>query len=450
MQERSTLMTEGSVWKHILRFAIPLLWGNLFQQLYSVVDSLIVGNMLGSDALAAVSSSGNLIFLMIGLFTGIFTGTGVVIARYFGARDDENLSVAVHTTVAFGLTAGVLVTLIGSLLAPQMLRWMGTPESVLPNSLAYFQTYFCGVIFVILYNTSNGIFQAVGDSRHPLYYLIISSIVNVVLDLLFVGPLGLGVMGAALATVISQAVSATLGLRKLMHSTGPYRIWVRKIRFNGPMLKRVLTMGLPSGVQNSIIAIANVVVQSSINFYGAAAMAGCGSYSKLEGFAFLPINCFTLALATFVGQNLGAKEYDRAKRGSRFGIATCMVLAGLIGVVFNIFAPQLISLFNGSPDVVSIGVQQARIITCFYCLLAFSHSVAAVMRGAGRAIVPMLVMMVCWCIIRVSYITLIARGSGDIRMVFWAYPITWTLSSIAFCIYYFKADWPHYLDRKGQ
>ena len=447
--DNATRMTEGSVWRHIVRFALPVFWGNLFQQLYNVVDSMVVGNFLGSDALAAVGSSGNIIFLMIGLFGGIFTGASVVISRYFGARDDKNMSVAIHTTLAFGLTAGVIITIVGTFLTPHMLRWLGTPENVMPNSILYFRTYFYGVIFVVLYNTANGIFQAVGDSKHPLYYLIISSFTNVVLDLLFVAVLGMGVDGAALATVISQAVSAVLGLRRLMHAVGPYRIYPGKIRFNGPMLKQVLTMGIPSGIQNSIIAIANLVVQSSINVYGSMAMAGCGSYSKIEGFAFLPINSFALALSTFIGQNLGAKQYNRARKGARFGIITCLLLSEAVGVVVRLLAPQLIGLFNSDPQVVAYGVQQARIITLFYFLLAFSHAVAGVMRGAGRSIVPMLVMMICWCVIRVSYITLIARASGDIRMVFWAYPITWTLSSITFLIYYLKADWPHYLDKKA-
>ena len=300
-------MTEGSVWRHIVRFAIPLFWGNLFQQFYNLADSLIVGNLLGSDALAAVSSSGSIIFLLVGLFNGVFTGASVVIARYFGARDEKKMSVAIHTTVAFGLTAGVLVTVIGSLLVPQLLRWMGTPESVLPNSIRYFRTYFYGVVFVVLYNTANGIYQAVGDSRHPLYYLITSSVINIILDLLFVGPLGMGVEGAALATVISQGVSAALGFYRLIHVAAPYRVDPKKVRFHLPTLKQLLSMGLPAGLQNSIISIANVVVQSSINLFGAMAMAGCGAYSRIEGFAFLPVNCFGLAMATFVGHNLGAK-----------------------------------------------------------------------------------------------------------------------------------------------
>lgn len=448
MHERATLMTEGSVWRHIVRFAMPVFWGNLFQQLYNVVDSLVVGNFLGSDALAAVGSSGSLIFLLVGLFSGIFTGAGVVISRYFGAHDEGNMRVAIHTTVAFGLAAGVVLSVSGVFLTPAILRWMGTPESVLPNSIVYFRIYFSGVIFVVLYNTATGIFQAVGDSRHPLYYLIVSSSLNVVLDLLFVAGLGMGVDGAALATVLSQAASAVLGLRRLMNTTGAYRVWPRKVRFNLPMLRQVLTMGIPSGIQNSIIAIANVVVQSSINLYGAMAVAGCGAYSKIEGFGFLPISSFALALATFIGQNLGAKEYERARRGARFGVLASLLLSELIGGAIYLLAPALISLFNGDPQVVAYGALQARTVTLFYFLLAFSHCIAGVMRGAGRAVVPMVVMLVCWCVIRVAYITLVARDSGNIQMIFWAYPMTWTLSSIAFLIYYLKADWPHYLDQK--
>ncbi len=448
MHERATLMTEGSVWRHIVRFAMPVFWGNLFQQLYNVVDSLVVGNFLGSDALAAVGSSGSLIFLLVGLFSGIFTGASVVISRYFGAHDEGNMRVAIHTTVAFGLAAGVVLSVAGVFLTPAILRWMGTPESVLPNSIVYFRIYFSGVIFVVLYNTATGIFQAVGDSRHPLYYLIVSSSLNVVLDLLFVAGLGMGVDGAALATVLSQAASAVLGLRRLMNTTGAYRVWPRKVRFNLPMLRQVLTMGIPSGIQNSIIAIANVVVQSSINLYGAMAVAGCGAYSKIEGFGFLPISSFALALATFIGQNLGAKEYERARRGARFGVLASLLLSELIGGAIYLLAPALISLFNGDPQVVAYGALQARTVTLFYFLLAFSHCIAGVMRGAGRAVVPMVVMLVCWCVIRVAYITLVARDSGNIQMIFWAYPMTWTLSSIAFLIYYLKADWPHYLDQK--
>lgn len=319
--EKGTKLLEGSIWKGIVAFAIPLFLGNLFQQLYNTVDSLIVGNFLGSDALAAVSSSGSLIFLLVGFFNGIAVGAGVVISRYFGARDYENLKKAVHTDVAFGLVSGLLLTVIGMFLAPQILVLMGTPESVLPNSILYFRIYFAGSLAFVMYNIVMGILQAVGDSRHPLYYLIFSSIVNIVLDLLFVGVLRMGVGSAALATAISQAASALLCFIRLVRTNDIYQVKIREIRFHPAQLRQIISFGLPSGLQNSIISIANIVVQSNINKFGVMAVAGCGVYSKIEGFAFLPITCFAMALTTFIGQNLGARQYDRAKKARRSGLS---------------------------------------------------------------------------------------------------------------------------------
>lgn len=282
----STLMTEGPIWKKIVLFALPLFLGNLFQQLYNTADSLIVGNFLGSDALAAVSSSGSLIFLMVGFFNGIALGAGVVVARYYGARQIDKLQRAIHTDIAFGLVAGVALTVIGLILAPKMLIWMGTPEDVMPNSVLYFRIYFLGSLAFVMYNVSVGILQSIGDSRHPLIYLIISSLTNVVLDLLFVGVFHMGVGSAALATIISQFVSAALCLRRLMRSPEEYRVSLRKVRFDFSMLRQIIKNGLPAGLQNSIIALANVVVQSNINSFGKMAVAGCGAYSKIEGFGF--------------------------------------------------------------------------------------------------------------------------------------------------------------------
>lgn len=437
------LLTEGSIPKKILAFAFPLFLGNLFQQLYNTADSLIVGNFIGSDALAAVSSSGSLIFLLVGFFNGVSVGAGVVISRHFGARDKEGVERAVHTTVAFGIVSGILLTILGILFTPMILQMMGTPADVLPSSVLYFKIYFCGSIAFVLYNIFVGILQSVGDSRHPLYYLIISSVINVALDLLFVAGFGMGVGSAALATVISQFVSAILCFIQLLRTKEEYRIVIRRIRFDMPMLKQVISNGLPTGLQNSIIALANVVVQSNINAFGKMAVAGCGSYSKIEGFGFLPVNCFAMALTTFISQNLGARLYDRAKKGARFGVLCCVSMAELIGLLIYIFAPVLIAAFNSDPAVVAYGVEQARTVTLFYFLLSFSHCLAAIFRGAGRSMVPMVVMLVCWCIIRVSYITVVVRFIPDINVIFWAYPLTWFLSSIIFTVFYFKSDWVH-------
>ena len=425
-------------------FAIPLFLGNLFQQLYNTADSLIVGNFLGSNALAAVSSSGSLIFLLVGLFNGIAIGAGVVIARYYGARQISQLQKAIHTTIGFGLISGLLLTIAGLVLAPHILIWMKTPEDVLPNSILYFRIYFLGSLAFVLYNHFVGILQSVGDSRHPLHYLMFSSMVNIVLDLLFVGVLHLGVGSAAAATIISQFVSAGLCLYRLTKkSPEEYRVSLRRIHLDPFMLRQIIANGLPAGLQNSIISIANVVVQSNINGFGKMAVAGCGSYSKIEGFGFLPITCFSMSLTTFISQNLGAKKYDRAKKGVRFGVTCSLLLAELVGITIYFAIPVLISAFNSDPEVIAYGTRQAHTVTLFYFLLAFSHCMAGIMRGAGKSTIPMFVMLICWCIIRVTYITIIVRFVPSIDVIFWAYPLTWSLSSILFLIFYLKSDWIH-------
>ena len=442
-EQKSALMTSGPIWQRIVFFAVPLFFGNLFQQLYNTADSLIVGKFLGDTALAAVSSSGSLILLLVGFFNGISAGGGVVVARYYGARDTERVKRTVHTMVAFGLAAGVGLTVIGVVLAPQILILMGTPANVLPQSTAYFRVYFLGSVAFVLYNVFVGILQAVGDSRHPLFYLVVSSLVNVVLDLLFVAGFHWGVWAAAMATVISQCVSALLCLIHLLRARNEVQLFPRQVAFDGPMFRQVISNGLPAGVQTSIISLANVVVQSNINAFGSSAMAGCGAYSKVEGFGFLPITCFSLALTTFIGQNLGAGEIERARKGARFGILCSVTIAELIGGLIWLLAPVLIGAFNDSADVISYGVAQARTVTLFYCLLAFSHCMAGILRGAGRASVPMFVMLGCWCLFRILYITVAVSVVPSIRMVFWAYPITWSLSSVIFLLYARHSDWLH-------
>lgn len=444
-----TLLTEGVIWKKIVGFAIPLFLGNLFQQLYNTADSLIVGNFLGSDALAAVSSSGSLIFLLVGFFNGIAVGAGVVIARYFGARRQQELQDAIHTTVGFGIVSGILLTIIGLIMAPKILIWMKTPADVLVNSVLYFRIYFLGSLAFVLYNNFVGILQAVGDSRHPLYYLIVSSVLNIILDLVFVGVFHYGVGSAALATIISQFTSAGLCLYRLTKkSPEEYRVHLRKIRLHRKMLRQIISNGLPTGIQNSVISIANVVVQSNINSFGKMAVAGCGAYSKIEGFGFLPITCFSMSLTTFISQNLGARKIDRVKKGARFGVVTSLLLAELVGIIIYITIPVLISGFNSDPGVISFGVRQARTVTLFYFLLAYSHCMAGLFRGAGKAVVPMCVMLVCWCMIRVIYITIATSIIPEIEVVFWAYPLTWTLSSISFTVYYLKSNWLKSFEKK--
>ena len=431
----------------MLLFALPVFLGNVFQQLYNAFDAWCVGNYIGEEALAAVSSSGSLIFMMVSFFNGVAMGAGVVIARAFGAKDYKTMGKAIHTSIAFGLVTGALLTVAGVVFTPVILRWMGTPADVLPQSISYFRYYFCGAIFTVMYNIFVGILHAVGDSKHPLYYLIFSALINVLLDMVFVACFRWGVGSAAVATTIAQGISAALCLFHLLRVGAPYRVKLREIRFHQKSLRDIVRYGLPSGVQNSVIALANVFVQTNINSFGKAAMAGCGSYSKLEGFAFLPVTCFTQAISTFVGQNLGAGKHDRVKKGVAIGVICSCLMAELIGVLSYVFAPQLIGFFSDSPEAIDFGVRHMRTICLFYCLLAYSHCMAGVMRGAGKATVPMFTMLACWCLFRVTYISVAVKLVNELTTVSWAYPITWTLSSIIFTIYFIKADWIHNFDR---
>ena len=441
-------MTHGSPWRLIIGFAIPVFLSQVFQQLYNTADALIVGRFLGDEALAAVSSSGPLMFLLISFFEGMTMGAGVTISRYFGAGDHDKVSRAIHTNVLFSLLAGLFLTVVGVLLTPTLLRWMGTDPEVLPDAIAYFRYYFMGVLAVTMYNTCKSIMNALGDSRRPLYYLILSSVTNIVLDLLFIGVFHWGVWSAAVATTISQAVSMVLCLIHLMKRGTIYQLQPKKLRLDPEMLQQIVRYGLPAGVQNSVIGFANVIVQSNINSFGKIAMAAYGAYAKLEGFAFLPVTSFTMALTTFVSQNLGAAQYDRAKKGSRFGIISSVVIAEIIGVLMYLFAPALISLFTETPEVIALGAREMRTISLFFCLLAFSHAVAAVCRGAGKAFVPMIIMLLFWCVIRILYITIVMHIVHEIQYIYWAYPLTWSLSSIVYLIYYHFSDWVHGFEKK--
>lgn len=434
-------MTTGSIQRNLLSFAIPIFLGNLFQQLYHTADSLVVGNFVGKESLAAISSIGSLTMLLIGLFQGIFVGAGVVISKAFGEGDKAAVQKAVHTTVALGLSGGVLLTLLGYFFAPVMLVWMQTPPSVFDDAELYIRIYFLGISTLILYNTASGILQAVGDSRHPLYFLIIASVINIVLDLVFVAVFQMGIAGTAYATIIAQAVSAILSFRLLITTNDIIKVRLRHVRFHKGYLGPILRLGIPSGIQNSVTSFANVILQSSINLFGPSAMAGNGAFMRIQGFAFIPITAFALALTTFTGQNLGAGEYERVRKGARFGVIFAMVLAETIGLLMYFGSEPLITLFSRDPEVLSFGVQKSHIASLFLWSLALSHAMTGIFRGAGRSIVPMSVMLAIWCIFRIIFIQVGLSIVMDIRVVYWAYPVTWTISAVIFVIYYFSVDW---------
>lgn len=450
MQQRGARdMTVGNIYKNILLFALPVFFSQVFQQLYNTADAFLVGKYLGTEALAAVSSSGYLIFLLISFFEGLAMGAGVVISRYFGARQSERVSHAIHTNLLFGICSGAFLTVFGVAFTPTFLRWMNVDPEVLPAAIEYFRYYFYGALFLVLYNVCRGIMNALGDSRRPLYYLIFSSVLNFLLDWLFLGVFHFGVWSAAVATVLSQATSVLLCLLYLTRKSFAFRVSLRKLRFHGEILGEILRYGLPGGIQNSVIGLANVVLQAQVNSFGKLAMAAFGTQAKIEGFAFMPITSFNMALTTFVGQNLGAKEYERARKGARFGILSAMVLAEVIGIAYYFLAPKAVALFDATPEVVRLGALHARTTALFYCLLAFSHSVAAVLRGAGRAFVPMGIMLSVWCVLRLIYVLGVMHFVGELRYIFFAYPITWAVSSVIYLIYYLCADWVHGFERKS-
>lgn len=439
-------MTQGNPYSQIVAFALPIFLSQVFQQLYNTADTLIVGRFLGTNALAAVSSSGTLIFLLVSFFNGTSMGAGVVVSKYFGAKDGDKISRAIHTNIVFSLLCGIVLTLVGVFLTPTFLVWMKTDPDVLPEAIEYFRYFFLGSLAMIMYNTCRGIMSALGDSKRPLYYLIFSSLLNVALDILFVAGFGWGVWSAAVATVISQAASVVLCLRHLLVKDQIYSVQLKKLRIHGDMLREIIRYGLPAGVQNSVIAFANTIVQTQINSFGKYATAAYGTHGKIEGFAFLPIVSFNMAISTFISQNLGAGLYDRVKQGARFGIVAAVVMAELVGVLCYIFAPQLIGLFDSNEKVIELGTMQARTVSLFFFLLAYSHSIAAVCRGAGKAFVPMFIMLGVWCVLRICYIAYVSHTFGELSYIYWAYPITWAISSALYLVYYLKGDWIHGFD----
>ena len=440
-KEKAVNLTEGSVAKGLWAFTLPLMLGQLLQQLYNVADAWVIGNYADNASFAAVSAGGSLTFLVVGFFNGVSIGGGVVISRYFGAEDHQNVSKAIHTNVLFGVAASILVTILTVLFTPTILVWMQTPENVLPYSITYFRIYFAGISMIILYNIFMAIMRAVGDSVHPLYYLCISSVVNVILDLVLVAGMHMGVAGAALATVVSQGLSAILCLIRMQRTGGYMRIHLSKLRYDGPMMKRVLYQGLPAGIQNSALSIGNIVVQANINAFGEFAMSGMGAHSKIEGFVFIPIISISNALSTFVSQNLGAGEVGRAKKGAFLGTVVSMGMTAVMGIGMYLLAPQLIRIFTSEPQSVEYGVVFMRTVTIVYLFLTFSHEATGILRGLGMSVIPMLGMFGFWCVGRILYVTIALRVIHDFRVICWAYPLTWICTTITFSIVLFRTKW---------
>ena len=443
-QKKTLLMTEGSIWKSILLFSVPLILGNLLQQLYNTADSIIVGNFLGSNALAAVGSSGSPIYLLIGFSQGVAVGAGVVVSQYLGAKDKKETHIAVHTSLAIAVILGLILTVGGIAVSRSLLVWMNTPEEVLGDAVTYMKLYFGGVLFSVVYNMAAGILNAAGNSRRSVLYLACASITNIILDLMLIAGLKMGVAGAAIATDISQLVSCVLSLRFLMKVDADYKVELSAIRPDQRMTSRIVRIGLPTGIQNMVISFSNVLVQSSVNSYGAAAMAGFAAYMKIDGFNILPVSSISMAATTFVGQNYGAGRLDRVKRSVWVTLAIGVIYTLCTGAALLAGQDAILHLFTADEAVVTYGKLAMRWFCPFYFLLSILHGLAGAVRGTGASVPPMVVLLVSLCLFRVVWIQFLLPFFSGIEGVFILYPVSWGLGALLMILYAWKGKWMEY------
>ena len=435
------LMTEGSIGKKILLFSIPLILGNLLQQLYNTMDSIIVGNFVGSGALAAVGSSTTVINLLIAFSQGAAVGAGVVAAQYMGAGKRSGVQSAVHTALAMAAVLGIFLSLGGIFFTRTLLIWMKTPAEVLADSVLYMQIYSGGLLFNVLYNMAAGILNAAGNSRRSLLYLGCASVTNIVLDLILIAGFGLGVEGAAIATDLSQLLSCLLALRFLTRVSADYQVRLRKIRIEGDMALRIIRIGLPTGIQNMVISLSNVLVQSSVNSFGAKAMAGFGAYMKIDGFNILPVMSLSMAVTTFAGQNYGAGKLDRVKKGLAFTLVLSCVYTVATGILLLLCAYPVMRLFTSDPEVIADGKLVMRYFCPFYVLLGLMHSLAGAVRGTGRTMPPMIIMLASLCVFRVIWLSFIFPQLGTLGAVYLQYPVSWALGAALMALYAWRGHW---------
>ena len=430
-------MTKGNITRHLVNFALPLLLGNLFQQLYNMVDTWVVGNYVSNEAFSAVGTVGPVINTLIGFFLGLSSGAGVVISQYYGAGREEKVQQAVHTALMLTLALGVVFTVTGIAMTPLMLQLMKTPAEVAPEQATYLRIYFAGVIGLLLYNMGSGILRAVGDSRRPFYFLVVSAVLNTVLDLLFVIKFHMGVEGVAYATIIAQAVSAVLTLWVLMGAEGGIRLELRALRFTWSVLRQIVAVGIPAALQMAITAFSNVFVQSYINYFGPDCMSGWTAYNKVDQLVILPVQSISMANTTFVGQNLGVGDTPRAKKGVRISLWLSVAVTAVLLIPVLLFAPDLTAFFNSKAEVVSYGALLLRLLSPFYFFFCINQIFAGALRGAGDSQVPMWIMLGSFVVFRQIYLYIMANFiSNEIIPIALSYPAGWFVCSVATLLYY--------------
>ena len=440
-KKNTVLMTEGGIFKNLLFFATPLILGNLLQQMYNAVDSIIVGNYVGSNALAAVGAGASLIYLLIAFSLGASVGAGVIVSQYLGAKDKEGVHKAVHTAMTISIILGLILTAGGILFSRKLLVMMNTPAEILDDAACYLRIYSCGLIFNVVYNMAAGIMNAAGNSRRSLMYLAAAAVVNIFMDLLLIAGLKIGVAGAAIATNFSQAISCILALWFLFRVPADYRISLKSLRIHKAMALRIIQIGLPTGIQNMVISFSNILIQASINQYGATAVAGFSAYLKIDGFNILPVLSFSMAITTFIGQNYGAGKYDRMKKGMWVTLLMGIVYTVLTGILLLTFSGQIMRLFSEDVGVIAYGQTAMRYFCPFYWILAILHSLAGTVRGTGKSIPPMVVLLVSLCLFRIVWIQLVLPYYTSIEGIFILYPVSWLVGAVLMILYTWKGKW---------
>ena len=430
-------MTRGSIALHLISFAFPLLLGNIFQQLYNTVDTWVVGNFASNEAFSAVGSVGPIINVLIGLFMGLSTGAGAVISQFYGARHLDRVRDTVHTAILMTAILSVVFTVVGLLFTPAMLRLMKMPANVMPEAVTYLRIYFAGVTGLLFYNMGSAILRAVGDSTRPFYFLVVAALLNSAMDLLFVVKLRMGVAGVAWATIIAQGVSASLVVRSLLRSQDAIRLELRRLKFHWDVLKKIFKVGIPAALQLAVTSFSNVFVQSYINYFGDNFMSGWTAFSKINQIVILPMQSLSLAITTFVGQNLGAGLGGRAKKS--VGVAFCLSAgtAAVLMVPMMFFAPHLVAFFNPKPEVIQFGTQLLRIISPFYLVYCVHDTLGGALRGAGNGKVPMIITLACFVAFRQLYLFVMANFiCNDVIPIAMSFPAGWLLSSTLVLIYF--------------
>ena len=430
-------ITEGVIWKQLLFFFFPILLGTLFQQLYNTADTVVVGRFVGTQALAAVGgSTGQIVNLVVNFFVGLASGATVIIARYYGARDRIKLNNALYTAIALSIVGGIVTGIAGILLTPSLLKMMNTPADVIEGSTMYLRIYFAGIIFVFVYNIGSGILRAVGDSKRPLYFLIVCCFLNIFLDILFVVYLKLGVKGAAFATVISQAVSALLVILSLTKSVDIYRLRPNKIRFYKSLLIAIITIGLPAGLQSVMYGISNIIIQTSLNSLGTETVAAHTAFAKIDAIYWMISGAFSVSIITFIGQNYGARKFDRMKKSIKVCLLMDLIASLLLTTVMLLAGPYLLRLFTSDQEVIEIGMQIIHIIAPSYALFIFIEILSSSLRGMGNVVVPMLMTCGGVCVLRILWIFIFVRTHLSVTTILMSYPISWGFTAVLFIIYF--------------